>query len=131
MKAKSIALLLCLLIAPSIYSQRIQVENGDTVAVIPIDQIRSANVLFIQKDSLQGEVNFCKYQIAALDSANQINRSIIKEYQTIGLLQDARISILKEQILVNEKNAKKRSLNAFLSGTAVGATVILLISLLI
>jgi len=111
MKPKLLLFVLFLLTAHYAFSQRIQVEAGDTVAVIPINQIRNANVLFLQTDSLQMEINFLQkknaikdsllFVLEELDYANKGNSDLlqkqIKEQDLTISVKDYEIKAIKRR----------------------------------
>ena len=121
MKLRLLALNLFLLTAPFAFSQHIQVENGDTMAVIPIEQIRQANVIFIERDSLQAEVTFYQRAIAAKDSLIEINRLMIQTQADELQLQERRVSLFQTAFKDCKKESKQARTKTFLMGIGAGA----------
>lgn len=96
-------------------------ESGDTVAVVPIEQIRQANAIFVQKDSLQAELNLATLEVATLDSTvitlQQINLVLKGELQ----LQERRVSLFLDAYINCKKESKQARTKAFLMGIGAGA----------
>jgi len=100
------------------------------MAVVPIEQIRQANAQFIQKDSLQAELELATLQVAILDSTmitiQQINLVLKDELQ----LQERRVSLFQNAYKDCRKESKPARTNAFLIGLGAGAILDLGIRLL-
>lgn len=128
MKLRSVMFGCCLLTALSVFSQRLQIENGDTLAVLPIENIRAANVLFVQGDSLKAELTFAKHEIEMLTSINQLSDSIIEIQQQQSQLKDQRIALFSTALRQEQALSKKGKIEAFLTGTLVGALITIIVT---
>ena len=111
------------------YSQHIQVEGTDTLAVVPIDLIRNANILFIQKDSLQGELHKAKILIIKKDSAINTGYKLNLVLQEKNSLKDQRISTLTSTVKQKDKEIKTVKRRAFLINSGAGAILLLILLL--
>jgi len=121
MKIKFVTLITCLLIAHLSFSQRIQVEAGDTMAVVPIEQIRQANSIFVQKDSLQAELELVELEAAMLDSSVITLKQIILVQKDENILQERRVSLFQTAYKNCRTESKQARTNAFLIGLGAGA----------
>ncbi len=131
MKLRSVMFGCCLLTALSVFSQRLQIENGDTLAVLPIESIRTANVLFVQGDSMKAEIAFAKHEIEVLTGIIQLSDSIIQIQQQQSQIKDQRIALFSTDLRQEQSLGKRRKIEAFLAGTLVGSIVTTIITALI
>lgn len=131
MKNKFVALSLFLLIAHLIYSQHLQVVDGDTVAVVPIELIRTADGLFLQRDSLQAELTVTLITSLRKDSLIQNYGEQIDIQKGKGEMKDMRISTLEYAIRQKDEEIKAIKPKAFLAGVGTGAGAILFINFLL
>lgn len=114
-----------MLTALSAFSQRIQVEAGDSVAVVPIELIRNANILFLQRDSLQAELNQAKILIIKKDSAINTGYQLNLVLQKENSIKDQRISTITSTIKEKEKEIKTVKSRSILIGYGAGAFLLL------
>ena len=91
------------------------------MAVIPIDQIRQANVIFIERDSLQAETIFYQRIITAKDSLIEINRLMIQTQADELQLQVRRVSLFQTAYKDCKKELKQARTKAFVMGIGAGA----------
>lgn len=91
------------------------------MAVIPIDQIRQANVIFIERDSLQAETFFYQRVISVKDSLIEINRIMIQTQADELQLQERRVSLFQTAFKDCKKESKQERTKAFLMGIGAGA----------
>ena len=105
MRTRSLLLVLFLQIAHYSFSQHLQVEDGDTLAVIPIEQIRVANTLFIQSDSIKAELELLNDVCLAKDSLitsleviDSSNRQLVDLYEKDLQAKDLYIESQKKSI---------------------------------
>lgn len=128
MKLRSVTFGCCLLTALSVFSQRLQIENGDTLAVLPIERIRTANVLFVQADSIKAEIAFAKHEIKVLTGINQLSDSIIEIQQYQSNLKDQRIDLFSTALRQEKALSKKGKIEAFFTGTLIGTIITIIIT---
>lgn len=131
MKLRSVMFGCCLLTVVSVFSQRLQIENGDTLAVLPIESIRTANVLFVQADSIKAELEFCMKEAVVLTSIIQLSDSIIEIQQQQSQLKDQRIALFSTALRQEQALSKKGKIEAFLTGTLVGSIITIIITAVI
>jgi hypothetical protein len=120
MKIKFVVLITCLLIAHLSFSQRIQVEAGDTMAVVPIEQIRQANAIFVQKDSIQAEFDLATLEVTTLDSTLTTYQQIDQIQKDELQLQERRVSLFQTAYKDCKKESKTAKRKAFLVGISAG-----------
>jgi BioD-like phosphotransacetylase family protein len=75
----------------------IVVINGDTLALAPIERIKSSNLLFVKSDSIKAVNYFLVVEIAIKDS-------IISNYKAIDVANQLQISNLNEMVIEMESN---------------------------
>jgi len=117
--------MLFLLIVPFGYSQRIQVEDGDTVAVVPIEQIRTANVIFVQKDSLQAELLEAKTLLTGQIEVISMYKDLDQQRQATNLEQKERISTFQSTINEKDSEIKTEKIRSALIAAVSGALLLL------
>ena len=125
MKTRLLAFMLFLLIVPFGYSQRIQVEDGDTVAVVPIEQIRTANVIFVQKDSLQAELLEAKTLLTGQIEVISMYKDLDQQRQATNLEQKERISTFQSTINEKDSEIKTEKIRSALIAAVSGALLLL------
>lgn len=90
--------------------------------------IRAANIIFVQKDSLQSEINELKILVPKKDSLINLYRNLADIDSTSKKILNKRIEILKsankykdQEILKTKRNCKR-----VLTGTGIAYVIIIL-----
>ena len=107
------------------------VMDGDTVCILLIEQVRAANILFVEKEQCEELVDTLRVQIKSYKQLNAINENLAKTYEEEIMLRrkldaekDLIIAEQEKQKKINERMVKRlKFVNKILIGGAATVTI--------
>ena len=113
--------------------------DGDTVCILLIEQVRTANLLFVEKEQCEELVDTLRVQIKSYRQLNAINENLVKTYEEEIMLR-RKLDAEKDLIIAEQEKQKKRNerqikmlklVNKILIGGAATVTIAVITAYLI
>lgn len=99
------------------------------MAVVPIELIRAANVLFVQGDSLRSELSISRAEVSTLNSILTKTSTIVEVQKEQLRLQNERVSMFQQAIQNKNVVIKSAKHSYFWIGSAAGAALIIILKM--